>query len=100
MTMTTLADFRASLAGDAPDPTADPALQALWWAGKGEWDRAHACVQAHEGELPCDVVHAYLHRVEGDDENARYWYRRAGRPAALMPVAEEWDALAAELLAQ
>lgn len=98
--MTSLADFRASLAGQAPDAAADPALQALWWASKGEWDRAHACVQSHEGESRCDAVHAYLHRVEGDEANARYWYRRAGRPAAAVPVAEEWDALAAELLAR
>jgi hypothetical protein len=25
-------------------------------------------------------VHAVLHKIEGDAANARYWYRRAGRP--------------------
>jgi hypothetical protein len=40
-----------------------------------------------------DWVHAYLHRVEGDLSNAGYWYRRAGRPVANVPLNEEWAAL-------
>ena len=43
-------------------------------------------------------VHAYLHRREGDAANARYWYRRAGRPVASSPLEAEWDAIAAALL--
>ena len=27
-------------------------------------------------------MHAYLHRKEGDETNAAYWYRQAGRPVA------------------
>jgi hypothetical protein len=27
-------------------------------------------------------VHAYLHRKEGDQDNAAYWFRRAGQPFA------------------
>jgi hypothetical protein len=75
------------------------ALQALWWAGKGDWERAHQCAQQQEGDPACDWVHAYLHRVEGDLGNAGYWYRRAGKPAATGPLAAEWDAIAATLLA-
>jgi hypothetical protein len=44
-------------------------------------------------------VHAYLHRSEGDLDNARYWYRRAQRPVATMPLDAEWDAIAQVLLA-
>jgi hypothetical protein len=43
-------------------------------------------------------VHAYLHRVEGDLPNARYWYRQAQRPVASQPLAAEWDAIAEALL--
>jgi hypothetical protein len=43
-------------------------------------------------------VHAYLHRVEGDLDNAGYWYRQARRPAASGPLAAEWDAIAAALV--
>src|SRR3954449_8941500 len=31
-------------------PGGDKAVEALWWAARGEWDRAHACAQAGEGE--------------------------------------------------
>ena len=46
----------------------------------------------------CAWVHAYLHRVEGDLENARYWYRRAGREAAHGELQAEWEAIARSLL--
>ena len=92
-----LAVFRASLAAAAPLEGLGPALQALWWDAKGDWDRAHALAQADEGGAG-DWVHAYLHRKEGDPGNADYWYRRAGKPASRTPFAEEWAAIAAELL--
>jgi hypothetical protein len=45
-------------------------------------------------------VHAYLHRVEGDLDNAGYWYRQARRPAASGPLPAEWDAIADALIKQ
>jgi hypothetical protein len=51
-----------------------------------------------EGGKDCAWVHAYLHRVEGDLDNARYWYRRAQRPVSNKPFAAEWDAIAEILL--
>jgi hypothetical protein len=39
-----------------------------------------------------------LHRLEGDEENARYWYGRAGRPVATATHAREWDEIATVLL--
>ena len=56
----------------------DAPLAALWWAAKGEWDKAHEIVQ-DEDDADAAWVHAYLHRVEGDLGNAGYWYRRAGK---------------------
>jgi hypothetical protein len=47
----------------------------------GDWDSAHAIAQAHEGVAVADWLHAVLHRIEGDEGNARYWYRQAGRAA-------------------
>lgn len=96
--MTALAAFTASVTADAPPAGARPALQALWWMRHGDWNRAHECVQAHEGEPDCDSVHAHLHRQEGDLENAGYWYRRAGRPVSQQSLDEEWAALAIEML--
>ena len=56
--------FHDSLSEAAVPPHLDLALQGLWWAGKHEWHRGHACVQQHEGDPRCDWVHAHLHRVE------------------------------------
>ena len=95
----TIETFRRTLSeAAAPPDDLDLAQQALWWAGKGEWDRAHGCAQQREGDPACDWVHAHLHRVEGDLGNAGYWYRRAGRPVATASLQDEWDTIVAELL--
>ena len=89
--------FRATLAFDTPSPILSPTLAALWRAGKGEWDRAHALVQEEPG-TDAAWVHAYLHRAESDVENAVYWYRQARRPTADASLDEEWTAIADALL--
>jgi hypothetical protein len=44
-------------------------------------------------------VHAYLHRKEGDESNARYWYRTADKPFPTGQSLEaEWRALVEQLL--
>lgn len=98
--MMTVEAFRRSLSDAGPPAGSDLALQALWWAGKGDWERAHGCAQRHEGDPDCDLVHAHLHRVEGDPANAAYWYRRAGRRVATAPLDEEWASIAAHLLSR
>ena len=50
---------------------------ALDLAKEGRWDDAHRLVQEYFDEGFC-LIHGYLHRVEGDLDNAEYWYRRAG----------------------
>jgi hypothetical protein len=52
-------------------------LTALNLAKQGKWDDAHEAVQPYYDPWACRI-HGYLHRVEGDLGNARYWYRRAG----------------------
>ena len=95
-----LTDAFNDSAAAAPPTEASPAVQALWWLRRGEWARAHECVQAHEGEADCDRVHAHLHRQEGDLANASYWYRRAGRPVSDLSLEAEAAALADEFLAR
>jgi hypothetical protein len=46
---------------------------------RGDWAKAHAIVQNDSSELGC-WAHGIAHMLEGDIGNARYWYRRAGRP--------------------
>lgn len=91
--------FRSSLSEDAPPAELGPALQALWWDAAGNWDKAHECAQAKDDE-PGMRVHAYLHRKEGDLDNARYWYRRVAWPEAKTSLDEEWTALARDLLSR
>jgi len=55
--------------------------QALARLEAGDLDGAHKLVQ-DDPSPEAAWVHAHLHRVEGDLSNARYWYRRAGRPEA------------------
>jgi hypothetical protein len=95
----TLAEFKRALSRPKPPTDLAPALTALWWAGKDNWDKAHAIVMDDDGK-DCAWVHAHLHRVEGDLGNAGYWYRQAQRPAAKGPLAAEWDAIVTSLLAE
>lgn len=53
--------------------------RAVSAAREGRWDDAHRIAQEHDDPLS-RRIHGYLHRVEGDDANARYWYGRAGEP--------------------
>jgi hypothetical protein len=93
----TPAEFKRSLAKAKPPVGISPALAGLWWAGKDNWDKAHTLIMSEE-DADCAWVHAYLHRVEGDVGNARYWYRQARRKPAEGDLAAEWAAIAAALL--
>jgi len=93
----TLSEFKASVKRTKSPPDLSPALRALWWAGNGKWDEAHSIVM-NEGGKDCAWVHAYLHRLEGDLDNARYWYRQARRSEPADSLAEEWNEIAASLL--
>jgi hypothetical protein len=54
-------------------------VEALDHAETGDWQRAHEIVQEHEEDAVANWIHALVHRMEGDLDNARYWYRRCGR---------------------
>jgi len=93
----TPAALAASVSRSAPPAGLAPTVEALWWAAKGNWDKAHKIVQDDESREAA-WVHAYLHRVEGDLPNARYWYRTADKPVATGALAAEWRAIAGALL--
>jgi hypothetical protein len=95
----TVDELKSTLTNANPPRGLAPPLVALWWAAKGDWDKAHGIVMKEESREAA-WVHAYLHRVEGDLDNAGYWYRKARRPAASEPLPEEWDAIAADLINQ
>ena len=92
-----LEEFKASGSSDEPPPSLSAPLLALWWDFKGDWTRAHA--QVDDLDTPDGMaVHAYLHRKEGVEWNASYWYTRAGRKYHRPTLDAEWEALAQHLL--
>ena len=52
--------------------------EALDHLGQGDWEAAHKIVQSDESPEGCRV-HGIVHVMEGDLDNARYWYGRAER---------------------
>ena len=51
-----------------------------------------------ESDRDCAWVHAYLHRKEGDQGNASYWYSRADRKMPQGSLNKEWDEISEALL--
>ena len=56
-----------------------PIVKAVRHLEAGEWTEAHEIVQKDASSLGC-WAHGIVHLVEGDLDNAKYWYRRARRP--------------------
>ena len=54
-------------------------LQAIDLAVADQWDAAHRIVQQYDSDPMASWIHAVLHKIEGDEGNSRYWYRRAGK---------------------
>lgn len=51
---------------------------ALALLDEGDWEAAHKIVQNDDSPTAC-WIHGVVHVMEGDLDNARYWYRRAQR---------------------
>ena len=52
--------------------------RALDLLAAGDWQRAHEIVQEQKSALG-SWLHGIVHTLEGDLDNAQYWYRRADR---------------------
>lgn len=63
----------------APLQPTDELVRAVALLRKGDWQGAHAIVQRHDSTLAA-WLHGIVHTIEGDVDNARYWYRKADRP--------------------
>jgi hypothetical protein len=70
--------------------------QVLQYIQNDDWDAAHRLVQDYTDYLSCQI-HGYLHLIEGDLGNAKYWYQRAGVTMPDNSQAEELMHLTAKL---
>jgi hypothetical protein len=93
----TLAEFIEATHQPQPPANVTPALLALWHDRRGDWDAAHQIAQDIE-DPDGAWIHAYLHRKEGDLDNAGYWYRRAKRPEPGESLENEWASIASAML--
>ena len=90
-------EFTTHLKGDYPPDLWPEALKALWWDAMGNWEESHEIAQ----DIPSVTgswIHAYLHRKEGDEWNAGYWYRRANRPFPGVSLEQEAAAIVQSIL--
>ena len=93
-----LDEFRRSISTREKPVDLGALLEALWHAGAGNWHAAHSIVQSVDSDIAAEI-HAYLHRLEGDLYNARYWYAQAGIPWPCdLSLEQEWDRLVRRLL--
>ena len=84
--------FEDTLTSDTPPEFWPEALQALWWDAKGHWENSHNIAQEIHSNLG-NWIHAYLHRKEGDDWNAGYWYSRAQKEFPKMSLDDEFKTI-------
>jgi len=61
--------------------------RALAHLKRRDWNKAHAIVMGMRDKLAFRI-HGLLHRIEGDFDNARYWYDRAGAPFSKSAASE------------
>jgi len=93
-----LSDFKQTLQQENPPVGLKPLLLALWHDAKGHWEQSHNIVSEIETK-DAALIHAYLHRKEGDIWNADYWYRRAGTTIKDLSLEDEWNELAEYIIA-
>ncbi len=71
-------------------------IQAVDLAILGKWEDAHQIVQ--DLDQPYAYwIHAILHKIEGDNSNANYWYRLAKQKQSNLSTLEELQLIKSKL---
>lgn len=95
----TMDEFKHTLKDKQPPKDCSSLLRALWHDRKGDWDHAHKLAQdvsSKDGSR----VHAYLHRKEGNEGNAGYWYKNASQGFCRENLEKEWEDLVSDFLSK
>ncbi len=82
---------------EAPPTSWKEEEASLWYDAKGNWDKAHELVDSLNTPS-ATWIHAYLHRKEGDQWNAEYWYRQARKPVPDKSLEAEFEEIITALL--
>ncbi|SMC76084.1 hypothetical protein [Cellulophaga tyrosinoxydans] len=90
-------EFQQSLQNNMPDEDWSDGLKALWFDAKGDWGSSHNIAQEMHSNLG-SLIHAYLHRKEGDEFNAGYWYRKAQRSYPKISLEAELEEIVISIL--
>tara|TARA_R110000868_G_C10566854_1_gene737392 strand:+ start:111 stop:404 length:294 start_codon:yes stop_codon:yes gene_type:complete len=90
-------EFQQSLQNNMPDEDWSDGLKALWFDAKGDWGSSHNIAQEMHSNIG-SLIHAYLHRKEGDEFNAGYWYRKAQRSYPKISLEEELEEIVTSIL--
>jgi len=53
----------------------DHLKKAVQFALDGDWDASHKIAQDYADES-ANWIHAVLHKIEGDEWNSKYWYKK------------------------
>lgn len=93
----TIHEFKDTVTLNHPPSSLSVQQQSLWYDAKGNWQKAHDLIDQLEDPISAHI-HAYLHRVEGDQWNANYWYSRAKQPQFKGSLGEEWEYLVEKYL--
>lgn len=72
--------------------------KALDLITSNHWHEAHDLVQQYEGQYAFDRIHALLHRIEGDEWNAKWWYRKLKMEMPDVSFEEEVEMIKEEIL--
>ena len=75
----------------------DEILHCLYLIKRNKWNMAHNIAQ----DIPTNFgsyLHGLLHRIEGDNWNAGYWYRQAEVEGFQGSIENEWRIIATKYL--
>ena len=93
----TFEEFKNTLTLASPPLEFSDYLRSLWYDGRNDWAKSHSIIQNIEDKTAA-LIHAYLHRKEGDIENADYWYQRAGKKRPDISLQDEWETIVKALI--
>lgn len=90
-------EFEITLTLEIPPTDWPETLRSLWYKANDNWEASHTIAQDIKNPMG-SLIHAHLHRDEGDIYNAKYWYTKAGRAFTDISLKEELRLLIAEII--